>query len=153
MTQARPHTASGITVIGYGQQMLVLGTTVVGARDTVRATHFWASALGLVAGKPKDDDGFTNLSTESGRALISIQFSDQPAHDEPRLHFDLYSIDADDQHAEVERLISLGARRVDWTYPDGADFVVLADTEGNRFCVIDNSTAPEGFRLHLPSPK
>ena len=37
---------------------------------------------------------------------------------------------------EVERLISLGATRVDWDYPEGADFVVLADTEGNLFCVI-----------------
>jgi hypothetical protein len=46
--------------------------------------------------------------------------------------------DAADQAAEVERLVSLGAARVDWDlYPDDADFIVLADTEGNRFCVID----------------
>jgi Glyoxalase-like domain len=42
--------------------------------------------------------------------------------------------------AEVDRLLSLGATRVDWTdYPPGADFTVLADPEGNRFCVIDTS--------------
>jgi hypothetical protein len=41
-----------------------------------------------------------------------------------------------DQQTEVERLISLGATRVDWDYPPDADFVVLADTEGNVFCVI-----------------
>jgi hypothetical protein len=35
--------------------------------------------------------------------------------------------------------VSLGATRVDWDYPDDADFVVLADTEGNLFCVIDTS--------------
>jgi Glyoxalase-like domain len=39
----------------------------------------------------------------------------------------------------VRRLISLGATRVDWAYPDDADFVVLADTEGNLFCVVDAS--------------
>ena len=40
--------------------------------------------------------------------------------------------------AEVERLVALGAERVDWDlYPDDPDFIVLADTEGNRFCVID----------------
>ncbi len=37
----------------------------------------------------------------------------------------------------VERLLALGASRVDWAPPAGADFVVLADPEGNRFCVID----------------
>jgi hypothetical protein len=47
-------------------------------------------------------------------------------------------VDAPDQAAEVERLVRLGARRVHWdSYPPGADFVVLADPDGNRFCVID----------------
>ena len=37
-----------------------------------------------------------------------------------------------------DRLVSLGARRVDWDrYPDDPDFIVLADTEGNRFCIVD----------------
>jgi Glyoxalase-like domain len=57
---------------------------------------------------------------------------------EDRTHLDLSAADAREQQAEVERLISLGAHRVeDWVYPDDADFVVLADTEGNLFCVID----------------
>ena len=41
-----------------------------------------------------------------------------------------------DMETEVARLTALGAKRVEWTYPDDADFVVLADTEGNLFCVI-----------------
>jgi hypothetical protein len=41
---------------------------------------------------------------------------------------------------EVARLTKLGATEVDWDmYPDDADFYVLADTEGNRFCVIDGA--------------
>ena len=36
----------------------------------------------------------------------------------------------------MDRLISLGARRVEWDYPEDADFVVLADPDGNLFCVI-----------------
>lgn len=52
------------------------------------------------------------------------------------MHLDLWVADEDEQRAEVERLVSLGARRVDWAYPEGADFVVLADTEGNLFCVV-----------------
>ena len=43
-----------------------------------------------------------------------------------------------DQAAEVERLVSQGATRVEWPLDQpNPDFVVLADTEGNRFCVID----------------
>jgi hypothetical protein len=40
------------------------------------------------------------------------------------------------KRAEVERLVSLGAKRVDWNYPEDADFVVLADPDGNVFCVV-----------------
>ncbi|WP_371750611.1 VOC family protein [Mycobacteroides sp. LB1] len=51
----------------------------------------------------------------------------------PRTHLDLYT---HDQPGEVERLIELGATRIDWTRPDGADFVTLEDPEGNRFDVV-----------------
>lgn len=55
----------------------------------------------------------------------------------PRVHLDLYT---EEQDAEVDRLVALGAARTDWElYPDDPDFVVLADTEGNRFCVIDTT--------------
>jgi hypothetical protein len=43
-----------------------------------------------------------------------------------------------EQEAEAYRLISLGAVRVSWdSYPDGPDFIVLADTEGSWFCIVD----------------
>jgi hypothetical protein len=38
--------------------------------------------------------------------------------------------------AEVERLLKLGAQHVNWRYPKGADYVVLADPDGNKFCVV-----------------
>ena len=57
--------------------------------------------------------------------------------DTDRTHLDLYAANAEEQRAEIERLISLGAHPVDWQYPDDADFVVLADTEGNLFCVVN----------------
>ncbi len=54
------------------------------------------------------------------------------------MHLDLY---ASDQEAEVERLLGLGAERVEWDlYPSDPDFVVLADPDGNRFCVIDKGS-------------
>jgi hypothetical protein len=54
-------------------------------------------------------------------------------------HLDLWVDSREELDTEVERLISLGAKRVDWVYPEGAGHVVLADTEGNLFCVVDIS--------------
>ncbi|WP_308163301.1 VOC family protein [Microbacterium flavum] len=52
----------------------------------------------------------------------------------PRIHLDLY---AEDQDAEVARLIGLGAARVHWDrQPPGSDYVIMEDPEGNRFCVV-----------------
>ena len=69
---------------------------------------------------------------------IALQFSETPPEDYPRLHFDLHVASAAEQEAEADRLTSLGAVRVDWDrYPDDPDFIVLADTEGNRFCIVD----------------
>jgi hypothetical protein len=53
----------------------------------------------------------------------------------PKIHLDLY---AQDQAAEVERLKRLGATEIQWAKrPADADYVILADPEGNRFCVVD----------------
>lgn len=54
-----------------------------------------------------------------------------------RMHLDLHVDSEEELLAEVDRLVNLGARRVDWTYPDGAAFVVLTDTGGNLFCVVN----------------
>jgi catechol 2,3-dioxygenase-like lactoylglutathione lyase family enzyme len=120
--------------------MLRVGTVVMGASDVRRAAAFWNRALGYV---PRDgvvdDDWVVLLPAPGGHgAGLALGLSETPIQEHPRVHLDLYAGDAADQAAEVERLISLGATRVDWDlYPDDADFVVLADTEGNRFCVID----------------
>jgi hypothetical protein len=108
---------------------------VMGVADVRRAARFWTQALGYV---PRDEieDDWVVLVPPDGRpgARLSLGLSETPAQDRPRLHLDLY---AGDQAAEVERLVGLGARRVDWDdYPEDADFVVLADTEGNLFCVV-----------------
>ena len=48
------------------------------------------------------------------------------------------------QAAEVQRLLGLGATEVDWAQrPPDADYVILADPEGNRFCVIDTRRGGE----------
>ena len=118
--------------------MLSFGTVVVGVEDVARATAFWTRALGYV---PRDDGDATWIvlvpATGVG-ASIALMKSESPTQDHPRVHLDLY---ADDQPAEVQRLLELGATRVDWDrYREDSDFIVLADTEGNRFCVVDKST-------------
>lgn len=127
--------------------MLSIGTTVMGVDDVARATRFWSEALGYVLKRDDFDDTFVILVPPDGEgAHLALDLSETPLQEHPRIHLDLYAGDAADQAAEVERLIGLGATRVDWDLypPDGGDFIVLADTEGNRFCVIDTGWQPPG---------
>jgi predicted enzyme related to lactoylglutathione lyase len=123
--------------------MLSIGTVVVGVEDLHRAIAFWTKALTY---KPKrdvkpDDDFMILVPVEGEGAHVALDVSSSPVQQYPRIHLDLYAGDAADQAAEVERLVGLGATRVDWDrYPENPDFIVMADTEGNRFCVIDTST-------------
>lgn len=120
--------------------MLSIGTVVLGVADLRRALDFWSRALGYVPRDGEVEDDWVVLVPPDGGpgARLALGLSETPARERPRVHLDLYAGDAADQAAEVERLISLGAQHVDWDlYPDDADFVVLADPEGNRFCVID----------------
>jgi len=124
--------------------MLTLGTIVLGVTDVRRAAAFWGAALGYVPrdGEVRAEDDWAVLVPVAGAAGpgIALGTSDTPVQEHPRVHLDLYADDAAGQAAEVERLVALGAGRVDWDlYPPDPDFVVLADPEGNRFCVIDKS--------------
>lgn len=74
-----------------------------------------------------------------------------PLDDQDRTHLDLWTADEQEQHAEVERRLSLGARRVEWAYPVDADFVVLADPDDNVFCVINTGAADVGRATRPPS--
>jgi catechol 2,3-dioxygenase-like lactoylglutathione lyase family enzyme len=119
--------------------MLSIGTVVVGVNDVRRAARFWEQALGYVPRDEVEDDWAVLVPEDGGPGTrLALQLSETPVQERPRIHLDLYAGDAADQAAEVDRLVSLGAERVDWElYPDDPDFIVLADTEGNRFCVID----------------
>jgi hypothetical protein len=53
-----------------------------------------------------------------------------------RVHLDLAPHTSDDRDAEIAALLERGARRVDVGQPADAGFTVLADPEGNEFCVL-----------------
>ena len=111
----------------HATAMVRIGSIVLNVRDLDRAAAFWGRALGYTAqpGNPH----FLRDDTGSGPRLH--------LDDGDRTHLDLWVDSAAEQAAEVQRLVALGARRVEWTYPADADFVVLADPDGNLFCVID----------------
>jgi catechol 2,3-dioxygenase-like lactoylglutathione lyase family enzyme len=121
--------------------MLTIGTVVLGVYDMRRAVEFWTRALGYGIDETEQNARWTTLVAPDGtRVPLSLMLSETPIQAHPREHLDLYTADAASQAAEVERLLGLGAERVDWDlYPEDPDFVVLADTEGNRFCVVDRS--------------
>jgi hypothetical protein len=109
--------------------MVSIGTVVVNVTDVRRATEFWCKALGYA---PRSEGSLILVPENGDGPGMALDETDQ-------MHLDLYAANAEEQQAEVERLISLDAERVDWQYPDDADFVVLADTEGNLFCVVNTS--------------
>ncbi len=115
--------------------MIRIGSIVIRVDDLQRQTEFWTAALDYVPRdetsddfrllRPRDGVG-PNVSLDNVRSTVQVP---------PRIHLDLY---AEDQAAEVKRLIALGATEVHWDKkPPDADYVILADPEGNRFCVVD----------------
>src|SRR5262249_10926725 len=118
--------------------MIRIGSIVLRVDDLQRQTAFWQEALGYVRrGNGESDDfvlvrspdgGGPPLSPHRGRSFLQIP---------PRLRLDLFT---EDQAGEVERLLALGATEVHWDKkPPDADYVILSDPEGNRFCVVDTS--------------
>ncbi|PJJ71330.1 putative enzyme related to lactoylglutathione lyase [Diaminobutyricimonas aerilata] len=112
--------------------MIGIESIVWGVQDIPRAVAFWTEALGYVPKREPDDDWASLVPREGGGVQLSLMLVSSPAPH--RHHLDLL---ADDQGAEVQRLIGLGAERVeDWEYEEGADYIVLADPDGNPFCVV-----------------
>jgi len=125
--------------------MTSIGMVVLGATDMGRAIGFWSEALGYELREGGAGADWSSLTPAGGLGTgIGLQQTTTLAEKHPRVHLDLYVADAAEQAAEIERLVSLGAERVDWDlYPEDPDFVVLADPEGNRFCIVDTSHGHE----------
>ena len=104
----------------------------VDAHDTAELARWWSQALGWTL-QPADDDGEWLLCPPAGAGPDWL-FLPVPEGKtvKNRIHFDFTP---DDQRAEVDRLIALGARHVDIGQGQQT-WVVLADPEGNEFCVL-----------------
>ncbi|WP_406085289.1 VOC family protein [Micromonospora zamorensis] len=122
----------------------------LGVSDAERAARFWAAALDYRRRAPRfDGDEWIVLEPQPDAPgmAIAMDLSESPVQDFPRLHLDL---DAGERSLdeELDRLLALGAQRVDWRHyptdphPTEPPYVVLADPEGNRFCVSGRRERP-----------
>ncbi|MET7439516.1 VOC family protein [Streptomyces sp. NPDC004082] len=108
-----------------------INALIVDATDPERLAAFWSEMLGRpVVGRT---DPYVWLQREDGLGL-GFQRTNEPKSGKNRMHFDITS---PDPAAEQQRVERLGGRRLE-QYADGG-FLVMADPEGNEFCVI-----PEG---------
>jgi predicted enzyme related to lactoylglutathione lyase len=116
-----------------------LYTVVIDADDPSALARFWAEVLDwkLVYEQPDEVVIAKDEDTYPGIVFVPVPETKTTKN---RLHIDLAP---EDQQAEVERILALGATRADVGQPDTVTWVVLADPEGNEFCVL--SPRPGGF--------
>jgi hypothetical protein len=104
----------------------------VDCHDPQALATFWAEVLGYEA-KKEDDEVFVEGPSGSGPIILFARVPESKTV-KNRLHIDVNPIDRD-QEEEVERLERLGANRID-IGQGNVSWVVMADPEGNEFCVL-----------------
>jgi Glyoxalase-like domain len=108
------------------------------SHDPVALGRWWAEALGWVLVAHTADEFEIRPSPDRVPGLLFVPVPEEKPG-KNRLHSDFRPVD---QTAEVERLLSLGARRADVGQRD-ASWVVLADPEGNEFCILSGRVRPD----------
>jgi predicted enzyme related to lactoylglutathione lyase len=113
---------------------------VFDANDPPHLARFWAAALRWEVGPAREDEIPLVPSDDTGFEVVFVQVPETKAGKNP-IHLDLTTTSIEDQSETVASLIELGARPIDVGQGPDARHVVLADPEGNEFCVIepDNS--------------
>jgi hypothetical protein len=117
---------------------LKVGSVVIDCNDFDVMLSFWREALRYIPRDPPEDDWVVLRDPDNRNVNVSLQLVPEKRSGKNRLHLDLYT---DDQEGEVERLLELGATRHPRTPEPDEDFIVLADPEGNLFCVVDKSNS------------
>lgn len=108
----------------------------IDSHDPRALAAFWKEVLDYRVSDPDDDDELVELvgPEGSGPTLVFVK-SPEDKVVKNRLHIDVSPRDRE-QTEEVERIIGLGARKIDIGQGDDATWVVMADPEGNEFCVL-----------------
>ncbi|MFJ8390661.1 VOC family protein [Streptomyces sp. NPDC094438] len=117
------------------------------ASQPLRLAQFWSGILGWeMADDPHD--GVALLPSDDTGFRIRFPPTQEQKVDQNRMHFDLTSTSLEDQQQTVAKALGLGARHIDVGQRPEEGHVVLADPEGNEFCVIEpgnNFLADCGF--------
>jgi predicted enzyme related to lactoylglutathione lyase len=103
----------------------------IDAHDIDALASWWSNVLGWPAEPTDDGDVILRAPAGAGPDWLFLAVPDDKVV-KNRIHFDLTP---DDQQAEVDRVLGLGARHVDIGQGDQT-WVVLADPEGNEFCIL-----------------
>ena len=110
------------------------GSMTFDCAEPLALATFWSAATGWPL-DPSDDDE-VGLTPPEGHPMLLFIRVPEPKQVKNRLHLDIVPQDAATRDGEVARLRELGATLVDdRRLPDGRGWVVLADPEGNEFCV------------------
>jgi hypothetical protein len=119
--------------------------------DPVAMAEFWCAAIGYHE-TDRDETGVAISGAPNAPVILLLRVDDVGTETKAgrnRLHLDL-SPTGQDQDAEVARLERLGARRID--IGQGSPmWVVMADPEGNEFCVLRRQVPPEPEPFAPPS--
>ncbi len=107
-------------------------TIVIDARDPAALARFWAAVLDYRILYEADDEVVIARDDHTYPGLVFVPVPEGKSI-KNRLHIDL---NPDDRDAEVERVVALGASRADVGQGPDVTWVVLADPEGNEFCVL-----------------
>jgi catechol 2,3-dioxygenase-like lactoylglutathione lyase family enzyme len=118
---------------------------VIDAEDPDRLAAFWSGVLGYVE-LGREEDGSIEIGPPGAgfggpQPTLILSPSSDPRPAKLRLHIDVSATDRD-QDAELERLLALGARRADVGQAGTESWHVLADPEGNEFCLLHARISP-----------
>ncbi|MFE7232436.1 VOC family protein [Streptomyces sp. NPDC002405] len=118
---------------------------VIDAADPDRLAVFWSKVLGYVE-LGREDDGSIEIGPPGvgfggPQPTLILSPSSNPRTGKLPLHIDVSPTDRD-QDAELERLLSLGARPVDVGQTGAENWYVLVDPEGNEFCLLHTRLRP-----------
>ncbi|MGW5049980.1 VOC family protein [Actinokineospora sp. NPDC004072] len=117
-----------------------IGGVTIDCADPRKLAEFWTEALGYEIGMDHEGE-FVFLkprgAAEGEAAYLGLQRVAEPKPGKNRVHLDFH---ADDRRAEVERLVALGATELGEHTVPGLTWTVLADPEGNEFCVATHDS-------------